>query len=67
MTKFIRDEGFVAPILIFTTKWGLHRTRYIKSYNMVGSVIEVYQFEQYVDALGARRIDDIQWAKQGGS
>ena len=34
---------------------------------MVGSVIEVYQFEQYVDALGARRIDDIQWAKQGGS
>lgn len=34
---------------------------------MVGSVIDDYEFEQYVDALGARRIDDSKWAKYGGS
>ena len=34
---------------------------------MVGSLLEVYKFEQYVDALGARRTDDTQWAKYGGS
>jgi len=67
MTKFIRDEGFRAPILIFTTEWGLHRTRYVESYKMVGSLLENYKFEQYVDALGARRTDDTHWAKYGGS
>ena len=68
MTKFIRKEGFRAPILIFTTKWSIHLTRYVESYNMVGSLLEDYRkFEQYVDALGARRTDDNQWAKYGGS
>ena len=66
MTKFIRDEGFRAPILICTTEWGIRRTRYVESYKMVGSSIDNYTFEQYVDALGARRTDDTHWAKYGG-
>ena len=35
---------------------------------MVGSLLENYEgLEQYVGALGARRTDDTQWAKYGGS
>jgi len=67
ITKFIREESFRAPILICTTKYGIHRTRYVESYKMVGSSLETYKFEQYVYALGARRTDDTQWAKYGGS
>ena len=67
MTKFIRKKGFRAPILIFTSKRGIHFTRYVESYDMVGSLTGNKKFKQYVDALGARRTDDTQWAKYGGS
>ncbi|KAF8808530.1 hypothetical protein BYT27DRAFT_7137322 [Phlegmacium glaucopus] len=67
ITEFIRKEGFVAPILIFTTRWSIHLTRYVEAYKMVGSLIDHKAFEQYVDALAARRNDDTQWVKYGGS
>jgi len=67
MTKFIRKEGFLAPILIYTTRWSVQLTRYVEAYKMVGSLVHYKEFEQYVDALGARRRDDIQWVKYGGS
>ena len=67
MTKFIRGEGFRAPILIFTSKRGVQFTRYVESYDMVGSLTGNKKFEEYVDALGARRTDDIQWAKYDSS
>ena len=67
MTKIIRKEGLLAPILILTTNLSIRFTRYVESYNMVGSSVYYKEFEQYVDALGDRRRDDIQWAKYGGS
>ncbi|KAF8814917.1 hypothetical protein BYT27DRAFT_7238634 [Phlegmacium glaucopus] len=67
MTKFIRKEGFEAPILIFTTKWSIHRTRFVEAYKMVGSSIDHGAFEQFVDDLAARRKDDTQWIKYGGA
>lgn len=67
MTKFIRKEGFLAPILIYTAESAIRFTRYVESYNMVGSSVHSKEFKQYVDALGNRRRDDIQWIKYGGS
>lgn len=66
MTKFIREKGLLAPILIYTTNWGIRFTRYVESYKMVGSLVSYKEFDDYVDALGDRRRDDIQWAKYGG-
>ena len=58
----------MAPILIHTTKASLKRTRYVETHRRVGSMAGNYKgLEQYFDALGARRKDDTQWAKYGGS
>ena len=65
ITKFIRDEGFLAPILICTTK--IERTRYVTEYKMVGSTGKDLQLiYRYFDALAARRKNDTEWAKYGG-
>ncbi|KAH9480852.1 hypothetical protein JR316_0007454 [Psilocybe cubensis] len=64
--KFIRDKGFQAPILIYTNKKSLHLTRYVESYPNAGSAAghpEVYQ--EYISALGSRRVDDREWMKFG--
>ena len=66
ITKFIREEGFLAPILILTAGRGLVLTRYVEAYKRVGSLVGYKGYKQYVDALGARRKDDTQWAKYGG-
>ena len=67
MTKFIRKEGFLAPILIYMEESAIHFTHYVESYNMVGSSVHSKEFKQYVDALGNCQRDDIQWINYGGS
>jgi len=66
ITKFIRDEGFLAPILIYTSMRSVQLTGYVKEYNMVGSAWDPETLHRYFDALGARRKDDIEWAKYDG-
>lgn len=68
MTKFIREEGISVPILIYTGTKSLKRTRYVEKYKMVGSMAgNREKLQRYIDALAARRKDDIEWVKYGGS
>ncbi|KAF8809748.1 hypothetical protein BYT27DRAFT_7093771 [Phlegmacium glaucopus] len=67
MTKFIREEGFLAPLLIYTGARHLYLTHYVDAYKMVGSSVDDRVFERYASALGARRNDDTQWVRYGGS
>ena len=68
ITKFIRDEGFKAPILIFTSKQGIGLTRYVGSYANTGSLTgsDYKMLNEYVEALGARSKGDTGWMKFGG-
>jgi hypothetical protein len=61
--KFIRDQGFKAPILICTSKQSVEFTRYVEKYRMAGSIANHRVFRDYVAALGARRQDDRGWMK----
>ncbi|KAF8891496.1 hypothetical protein CPB84DRAFT_1748933 [Gymnopilus junonius] len=62
ITEFIRNEGFKAPILIFTTKRNIHTTRYVNLYPMTGSIGSNYKrFNQFVSALAERKTDDKDW------
>ena len=60
----MREEGFLSPILIYMAGKGL-LTHYVEAYKMVGSLLDSEKYQQYVNALGARRKDDTQWAKCG--
>ena len=68
ITKFIRDEGLTAPILIFTSHRGIGLTRYVESYADTGSLkgSDYRVLHEYVEALGARRRGDMGWMKFGG-
>ncbi|KIM41136.1 hypothetical protein M413DRAFT_159868 [Hebeloma cylindrosporum] len=68
ITKFIRDEGFKAPILICTSKQGIALTGYVRSYPNTGSLkgSDYKILNEYLEALGARRRDDTGWMKFGG-
>ena len=62
--KFIRDQGFMAPILIYTDKKGIELTHYVEKDRMAGSIASHYNvFKEYVTALGARKKDDKGWNK----
>ena len=66
ITEFIREEGFLAPILIYTSVINVQLTRYVKEYKMVGSACGPQILHKYLEALGARRKDDTEWAKYDG-
>ena len=68
ITKFIRDEGFTAPILIYTNKRGLELTRYVNLYPNTGSLTgsDYKVLHEYLESLGARRKGDTGWMKFGG-
>lgn len=60
--------GFNAPILICTSKRGIKLTRYVQSYPNTGSLTgsDYKIINEYVEALGARRVGDTGWMKFGG-
>ena len=68
ITKFIRDEGLKAPILICTSTRGIELTRYVRSYPNTGSLkgSDYKVLNEYVEALGARKNGDTGWMKFGG-
>jgi len=68
ITRFIRGEGFNAPILICTTKRGIKLTRYVGSYRNTGSLTgsDHELLHEYLQSLGARRKGDTGWMKFGG-
>jgi hypothetical protein len=68
ITEFIRDEGFTAPILIFTSKRGIGLTHYVGWYVNTGSLTgsDYKVLNEYVEALGARSEGDTGWKKFGG-
>lgn len=54
--KFIRDEGFRTPVLIFTTPKTLPMTRYVELYENAASIGGDFEgYKNYVSALAARR------------
>lgn len=62
--KFIRDEGFKAPVLIYTNEKTLHRTRYVESYKSAGSIGGNFpMFKNYVQALAERQDHDKDWMR----
>ncbi|KDR83207.1 hypothetical protein GALMADRAFT_134695 [Galerina marginata CBS 339.88] len=67
ITKFIRDEGFSSPILVFTGRQTLPKTRYVESYPMTGSAAGAERYERFISALGKRRKDDKDWVGCGAT
>jgi len=67
ITKFIRDEGLKAPILICTSKQQIDSTRYVQSYPNTGSLTESDKkvVDEYLESLGARRKGETGWMKFG--
>ncbi|CAA7263417.1 unnamed protein product [Cyclocybe aegerita] len=62
VTKYIRGEGFTAPILIYTGRRSLDHTKYVARYKNMGSLSGDYRaFQDFVSALGKRRSDDTKW------
>ncbi|KAF8965890.1 hypothetical protein BDZ97DRAFT_738998 [Flammula alnicola] len=64
ITKYLRGQGFKAPILIYTDRQSILKTHYVESDKMAGSVSSHYKvFKDYVAALGARKTGDRGWNK----
>ncbi|KAF8955218.1 hypothetical protein BDZ97DRAFT_1927076 [Flammula alnicola] len=64
ITEYIRGQGFKAPVLIYTDRQSILRTRYVESDRMAGSVSSDDKvFKDYVAALGARKTSDKGWNK----
>lgn len=66
MLRYIRDQGFAAPVLISSPKKTIHSTRYVEDdgLQMAGSTtLASSVYKEYVAALGARKKDDSGWRK----
>ncbi len=64
ITSFIRNQGIKSPILVYTSKQNLHLTKYVETYDMVGSLCGNYLvFQAYIAALAGGRKDDTRWMR----
>ncbi|PPR00555.1 hypothetical protein CVT26_009884 [Gymnopilus dilepis] len=62
ITRFIRQEGFQAPILVYTSKRSVNLTRYVESFPSTGSIGSHYKvYAEFVSCLARRRGDDAAW------